>query len=138
MKKYLIAGAAALLLSVTGAVAGPTTMIKLSGSNDYFSITRQGDVYAQIHYSGETVVGGGVGMAAVTHDEGTSIIVTDVRTSQTTQHMLVCYNFQRPFVGNGTWVAYGTVDGKTVVSLGSGTYQVLSVHKVAPGPRPAF
>lgn len=132
MKKYLIAGAA-LLLSVTGALAGPTTFIKLNGSNDYFAITRQVDTYAQVHYKGTSVIGGGVGMAAMTRDAGVSVVMTDVRTADGSgSFAYICYNFQRPFVNGGTWVAYGSADGKNVQPLGSGTYTILSVHQVTP------
>lgn len=129
MKKYLLGSVAVLLLSVTAAVAGSTTWIKLDNSSDYFAITRQGDTYAQMHYRGDLTVGGGVGMAAITHDEGKSVLVTDVEPGVA---QYVCYNFSRPFVSpfvspqsHGTWVAYATSDGKAIQDFGSGTYTVL-------------
>ena len=121
MKKYLIAGAA-LVLSATGAGAGPTTWIKLDNSADYFRITQQHDLYSQWHYFGDLTVGGGVGMAAKTREIGAGVMLTDSSKEYGNEH--VCYDFQRPFQTGGRYVAYSWSGGR-IKYLGWGTYTVV-------------
>ncbi len=121
MKKYLMSGAVALLLSAAGASAAPT-WIQLDNSVDVFRITQQHDLFSQEHYVGDLTVGGGVGMAAKTHDIGEGVMLTD--SSKEYDGMYVCYDFQRPFKTGGAWVAYSSNGGK-VKWLGWGTYTVI-------------
>jgi hypothetical protein len=126
MTKILMAGLAALLLSTVAVSAGSTagtTWIKLDNSCDTFGITRNGDVFAEEHRCGDLTLGFGAGMAAKTHEMGTTVILGDShKTDQITQ---ACYVLQRPFVTGGHWEAYFTSDGKTMNELGSGTYTVM-------------
>jgi hypothetical protein len=121
MKKYLMAGAAALLLSAVSASAKPV-WIQLDDSIDVFRITHQHDLFSQEHYFGDLTVGGGVGMAAKTHEIGDGVILTD--SSKEYGGTYVCYDFSRPFKTGGSWVAYASSGGK-VQWLGSGTYTVI-------------
>jgi len=122
MKKHLIAGAAAVLLSTAGAIAGPTTWIRLDNSADVFRIVQQHDLYSQYHFFGDLTVGGGVGMAAKTREIGDGVMLTD--SSKEYNNEYVCYDFQRPFKTGGTWTAYYWSGGK-VEWLGWGTYTVI-------------
>jgi len=125
--KFLMTGATALLLSVAGAAANPTTSsttwIQLDNSCDYFGITRNGDVFAEVHGCANLALGVGAGMATNTKELGNTVIVADSHKTQEIAQS--CYVFQRPFVTGGRWEAYFTSDGQRMIKLGSGSYTVL-------------
>ena len=126
MKKLLISGAAALLLSATCAYAGSTTWIRLVGRPDVFAITQQGDAYTQIHYLGGVPVGGGMGMTARTNYEGKSIVLFNASFGGHGQYY--CYNIGPQSSSRiGSWVAYYT-DKAGTVKWDEGTYTVLRAN----------
>ena len=125
MKKLLLLGAAALLVSTLGAGAqvAKTFTIMLNGRPDLFRITQQtDDLFAQQHRSTRWGVSYGAGMTASTPYIYKGIMVTDFGKNGQSQ---ACYNFEFPFRDGGHWFAYRTVDGYHVLKAGAGTYRVL-------------
>ena len=125
MKRYLLAGAAALLLSTVAASAGSTFIIKLTGSPDVFQVTQQRGYFAQVHSSNGLVESYGVGMQARTRYFPNGFMLTD---NEYNGKMQVCYNFENPLKNGGNgghWVAYSTFNGHGAFWYGSGTYTVV-------------